>query len=44
MAYFVVLKTIISQVISLWDCASFFGNPVEFTIKKGEPILAGGEF
>ena len=25
--------------LPLWDCASFFGNHVEFSIIKGEPIL-----
>ena len=33
------IKLVEYHPLPRWDCASFFGNHVEFTIIKGEPIL-----
>ena len=33
------MKLVEYHPLPCWDCASVFGNHVEFTIIKGEPIL-----
>ena len=33
------IKLVEYHPLPVWDCASLFGNHVEFTIIKGEPIL-----